>query len=88
MIIIEINRFISSIYMVEIYGVCHANLIRGWPSSSQIYFAIFYNILTTEKGILIFASSLRELCFREKFFFRDFSVRVLRIVWNVEKCDF
>ena len=26
------------------------------------------------------ASSLRKLCFREKFFFRDISVKVLRIV--------
>ena len=30
--------------------------------------------------ISYFASSLRKLCFREKIFFRDISVRVLRIV--------
>ena len=34
----------------------------------------------SELEFLIFASSLRKLCFREKIFFRDISVRVLRIV--------
>ena len=29
-----------------------------------------------------------EAVFVKKFFFREISVRVLRIVYNVEKCDF
>ena len=32
----------------------HANLTRGWPSPSQIYFAFFNNILLTERSKLIF----------------------------------
>ena len=57
---------------------------------SRIICISFYNI----KWYIIYsirlhvASSLRKLCFREKFFFRDISFTVLRIVWNVEKCDF
>ena len=31
-----------------IYEAFHANSIRGWPSPSQICFAIFYNILLTD----------------------------------------
>ena len=38
------------------------------------------NNKSINKQIIYFASSLRKLCFRENFFFRDISVRVLRIV--------
>ena len=67
------------------------DLINFCKTSARIVLDIYTKQMDTETFLSyvfhcgfeifpIFASSLRKLCFRENFFFRDISVRVLRKV--------
>ena len=62
-------------YTIDIDKVTHRHTHKSHGDRSDCNFG-----MRLVHFLIIFASSLRKLCFCEKFFFRDISVRVLGIV--------
>ena len=68
--------------MLEVYGRFPLVILIFRIDDDSRLFEVVRGLFEDYKTYFfrIFASSLRKLCFRENFFFRDISVRVLTIV--------